>query len=143
MRINGIGIAFLNATKAADDGTYTAYKVVTFLYAPIFPICKMRLKRRITKSNLFELELEVPEKMELKSILWIYVKGWIVYPMILFAPLALSVIEVYTAIGLPDNLYNYFFGFALVYLIIVVWILSDRYDTQGLPIEFVKTRKSK
>jgi hypothetical protein len=133
MRINGIGTGLLNATKMAEDGSYTAYKVFTFLYAPIFPICKMRLKRKVTKSSVFELESETIEKMELKSILWIYLKGWIIYPIILFSPLAFSVREVYTAVGLPESLYNYFFGFALVYLMLLVWVLADRYDRQGLP----------
>ncbi len=143
MRLNGIGTAFLNASKVAEDGTYTAYKVFTFLYAPIFPICKMRLKRKITKLNYFELELQEPIKMELKAILWIYFKGWIIYPIILFTPLAIAVIEVYTALGLPEGLYNYFIGFAIIYLMIVVWILSGRYESQGLPKNYENMIKSK
>lgn len=138
MRLNGIGTAFLNASKIGEDGTYTAYKVFTFLYAPIIPICKMRLKRKITKPNYFELEFQEPEKMELKVVLWIYFKGWIIYPIILFTPLAIAVIEVYTALGLPEGLYNYFIGFAIIYLMIVVWILSGRYESQGLPNDYIK-----
>jgi len=138
MRLNGIGTAFLNASKIAEDGTYTAYKVFTFLYAPIFPICKLRLKRKITKTNYFEIEFQEPEEMELKAILWIYIKGWIIYPIILFTPLAIVVIEVYAALGLPEGLYNYFIGFAIIYLIIIVWILSGCYESQGLPNDYTK-----
>lgn len=142
MRINGIGTGFLNASKVEPDGTYTAYKVFTFLYAPIIPLSKIRAKRKLTKSNFFELEWEEKGEMALKSILWIYVKGWILYPILLFTPLVFVVIEVYTALGLPEKLYNYFIGFALVYLIVVVWILSDKYDEQGLPKGYKKSLKT-
>jgi hypothetical protein len=133
MRLNGIGTGLLNATKVADDGTCMAYKVFTFLYAPIFPIAKIHFKRRITKSNSFELEWEEKVEMQAMEILWIYLKGWIVYPIILFTPLAISVIEVYTALGLPPDYYNWCIGFAITYLAVVVWILADRYEEQGLP----------
>ncbi len=101
----------------------------------------MRLKRKITKPNYFELEFQEPEKMELKVVLWIYFKGWIIYPIILFTPLAIAVIEVYTALGLPEGLYNYFIGFAIIYMVIVVWILSGRYELQGLPNDYEKMIK--
>lgn len=133
MRLNGIGIGLLNATKVADDGTCTAYKVFTFLYAPIFPICKIQFKRIISKSNYFEIEWEEKREMELLAIVWIYIKGWIVYPIVLFGPLAICVIEVYTALGLPPNYYNLSIGFAISYMAVMVWILANKYEEQGLP----------
>lgn len=121
-----------------EEGKCRAYLFFTFLYAPIFPISCVLFKRKITRSNIFQIEWEEKTAMKGADILLIYFKGWVFYPLLIFAPLLICIIEVYLWLGLPEAYHGYFFAFAIIYLITIIWILSDRYDALGLPKNYKK-----
>ena len=133
MTFNGIGFRYLNASPLDKEGCYTADKWFTFLYLPILPVKRMKMKRTITKSNVSQIQFVSKSKIDplskLKSAFW----GWIIYPSIIFWPLPMVVIEVYEVLELPADMHSLAFGFLIFYMLVVIWILTDRYQEQGLP----------
>ena len=133
MTINGIGTRFLGYSNLDEEGCYTAYQFFTFLFLPIFPIHKWRMKRALSDHR--EFNTTFLEKLPMKGveIMGIYLRSLILYPALIFWPFPIAVREVYFALNLPRNYYDYFVGFAIVYFIVVIWILFNRYERQGLP----------
>ena len=144
MTINGIGTRLLNCSRVMTDGTCEGYYWFTFIYAPIIPLKKIKFIRELTDKDMFEFrEIEVLPK-QTNEVLYTYFKGWVIYPILIFWPMPIAVTEVYHDIlHLPDNLYNYMIAFAIIYLIVMVWILADRYEVQGLPKDWKEQMKER
>ena len=137
MTINGIGTRLLNCTSVQSDRTCEGYYWFTFLYAPFIPLRKIKFIRELTDRDMFEFrEIEELPK-ETGEILYTYFKGWVIYPLVIFWPIPIVVTEVYHGVlHLPDNLYNWAIAFAIIYLIVLVWVLADKYEAQGLPKDY-------
>jgi len=133
MTFNGIGFRYLNASSVDEDGCYMADKWFTFLYLPILPLKRMKMKRAITKSNTSQIDFISESKIDSLAKIKTLALGWFIYPAIIFWPLPMVVIEVYTALGLPENMHSWAFAFAIIYMLVAVWILADQYEEQGLP----------
>ena len=73
--------------------------------------------------------------MRTKEIFLSYLKGWVVYPIIIFLPLFIAVREVYEMLNFPPDYYNWVVGLAITYLAVSVWILSARYEKRCIPQE--------
>ena len=99
------------------------------------------MKRQLTKSNVFEVETVEELKLSAADVLSVLLKGWILYPILLFWPAPFIVIEVWEYLGFPENLHTAAFVFAIVYLLVLCWILADRYEEQGLPEGYKKMLK--
>lgn len=145
MTINGIGTRLLNCSPSVSEAFWEGYIWFTFLYAPVFPLRKVRFYWVLQDQN-FEFQEIEKLPMNGREIVWSYIKGWILFPVLLFWPIPFLVTEVYHGmLHLPDGLYNWLFGFGIIYLIVVIWILADRYEAQGLPPdhrEQLKARES-
>ncbi|MFT4602761.1 MAG: hypothetical protein ACI857_002948 [Arenicella sp.] len=141
MTFNGIGFRYLNASELDVQGCYTSDKWFTFLYLPIIPLKRMKMKRAITKSNNSQLEYIEESKIDGLSIFKSFVWGWIIYPVIILWPMPFMVIELYQSLGFPENLHSLFFASVIIYMLIMVWILADRYEEQGLPKNYKQVLK--
>lgn len=99
------------------------------------------MKRAITKSNNSQLEYIEESKIDGLSIFKSFVWGWIIYPVIILWPMPFMVIELYQSLGFPENLHSLFFASVIIYMLIMVWILADRYEEQGLPKNYKQVLK--
>lgn len=127
----------LGCNNVAADGTCEGYYWFTFLYAPIYPIRKIRFERRLTERDFFEFFELQNLKTDRMEVLNTYLKGWLLYPILIFWPIPLVVTEVYHGVlhG-PEALYNWFIAFALIWIVVIVWRLADQYERQGLPPDY-------
>lgn len=136
--INGIGTGFNGFSQPDGEGHVTATKWFIFLYFPVLPLWKAKLKRQLTESHVFQYHLLSYEKMTAKEILTTYLYGWLVAPVLFFGPLILSIREVAAAIGIPTEnagfgIYQALITFSILYLVIVVWKWKDWMEERGLP----------
>lgn len=142
---NGIGTKFNGISEIDNEGKITATCWVVFLYFPIFPLWKAKLKREITKSNEFKYQIIEKQSLQSKEILKTYLFGWIITPLIWFGPLILCIREVADYIGIPKSefkgvangggfgIYEGLVAFAILYMIIFAWKWKDWDEERGLP----------
>lgn len=130
--INGIGTRLLGATKRDEKGECMAYWFFTFLWIPIAPVKKIRFER--TAQNDWHIVVLGKEPMVVSEVLLIYFRFLVIYPIVIFWPMPLAVTEVYNdLLKWPEDYYNYMIAFAIIWLVVVTWVLLARYNRMGLP----------
>lgn len=136
MTLRGIGTRVLNCSISDSDGTCYGYKWFTFLYLPLFPLFKIRFIRKITSRHIFETVTLEKFPMTLREILRVYLKGWFVYPVLLFWPFIFLISEVYERLEVSFEYYKYLLIAAISYSVAIVWVLISRYELTGLPKDY-------
>lgn len=114
-RINGIGLSFDGVSKPDHEGNCTATQWFTFIFIPIFPIARYKLKPIKKVPFRFEFQTISKQKIVLTEILQTYLFGWILFPALIFAPLVL--VGVFANTQIPLIL------LAIAWLIVSVWKL--------------------
>lgn len=133
MRINGIGITFLGISKQDENGIATATAWFTFVYLPIFPISRSKVRFLPHRGNGFSYELISKEKLVLKEILKTYLFGWILYPIIIAFPAIFAFKEVWQFLGLPQSIHIAYIIFTIIWAIVCIWKLMDLQDEKCRP----------
>lgn len=126
-RINGIGLSFDGVSKPDHEGNCTATQWFTFIFVPIFPITRYKLKPIKKVPFRFEFQTISKQKLVLTEILQTYLFGWILFPALIFAPflaLGLSATpEAEKAFGIPTWTQIPLILLAIAWLIVSVWKL--------------------
>ena len=133
MRINGIGTTFLGVSAPDKNGISTATNWFTFIFLPIFPTSRLRVRFLPHQGSGFSFELVSYEKMVFKEILKTYLFGWILYPMLIFAPAVLAVKEIFIQLGLPQSFHIPYIIFTVIWVITCIWKLSDWQNAKCCP----------
>lgn len=128
MRINGIGITFLGVSKQDENGIATATAWFTFVYLPIFPISRSRVRFLPHQGSGFSYELISGEKFVFKEILKTYFFGWILYPLIIAFPAIFAFKEVWQYLGLPESIHIAYIIFTVIWAICCGWKLMDKQE---------------
>lgn len=81
-RVNGFGTTYLGATRPDETGRSYATVWYTFFFFPVFPISR-HLVKYAGKGAYQVYNKTAPV---LKEVLLIYLLGWIIFPLIIFAP---------------------------------------------------------
>lgn len=136
MRINGIGTTFLGVSKQDENGIATATNWFTFIYLPIFPSIRVRVRFLPHQGSGFSFELLSYEKLVFKEILKTYLFGWILFPLMIFAPAVLTIKQVWIQIGLPEMIHIPFGIAAFIWVFVSIWKLLDRQDEKCRPQKY-------
>ena len=133
MRLGGIGTTLLGVRPSTGEGESTATEWFTFIYLPLIPLARYRLHFLPHKGSGFSYEILERVPLRGREVIITYLNGWILTPFLLFAPLVLAVREVWTGLGLPESWYIPFMVFAILWLIVALWILLDRHEAKYKP----------
>lgn len=133
MRINGIGTTFLGISKQDENGIATATTWFTFIFLPIFPFRRLRVKFFEHIGSGFSYEIISFEKLVLSEILKTYLFGWIIFPGMGLLPLIIAIKEVWQAIGLPNILHIPYIILTIIWMIAFIWKLSDWHEEKCRP----------
>ncbi|MCB9422203.1 MAG: hypothetical protein H6667_20540 [Ardenticatenaceae bacterium] len=134
MRLNGIGLTFLGIAPMDENNETTTTRWFTFLFLPILPLGRSRIRFLPHKGTGFSYVELGREPIVWREVALTYLFGWIIFPALIFWPLVLAVKEVWTGLNLPQMLYTPFIIFAIVWLIAAVWKLMDWHENRGRPI---------
>lgn len=101
---NGIGTKFSGVSKPLADDSFYATKWVVFLFLPIIPLHRARLKITDTQQDwsiytTYYLILS-KEPLRLKEVLSTYLFGWILFPLMGLAPLLICIPEIQHILGI-------------------------------------------
>jgi hypothetical protein len=129
--LNGIGTTLLSIKTQNEPGEKTATRWITFLYLPIAPIKRLRVRLLPHQGSGFSYEEIGQEPLNWREIAQTYLYGWFLFPLLIFWPIPIAVIEVWTALGLPQNLHTPFFIFTILWMLTAVWKLSDWHEDRG------------
>ena len=102
MRISGIGVTLLGVSNKQPDGTATATWWFTFLYLPVLPVRRVRVRFLPHKGSGISFEEISDEDRIASEILKTYLYGWILIPLLIFWPLILSIVMNNLAAKLPQ-----------------------------------------
>lgn len=133
MRINGIGTTFLGVSEQDENGIAAATAWFTFIYLPIFPISRMRVRFLPHKGSGFAYELISKDKLVFKEILITYLYGWILYPLVIAFPSFLAIKEVWQLLGLPESVHIGYIICSVIWAIVCIWKLMDWQDERCRP----------
>ncbi len=133
MILGGIGTALLGVRPSAAEGESTATEWFTFIYLPVIPLARYRLHFLPHKGSGFSYKIVEREPLRGREVLITYLNGWILTPIVLFSPSAFAVREVWTALGMPESWYIPFMVFAILWLIVALWILLDHHEAKYRP----------
>lgn len=133
MRINGIGTTLLGISKPDDQGTSTATVWFTFVFLPIFPIRRLRVRFLEHQGSGFTYQVISYEKLVLSELLKTLLFGWLLIPLFAVAPLILSVKEVWTGLGFPGSLQIPYIILCVIWVGVVIWKTADRHDARCRP----------
>jgi hypothetical protein len=131
--LNGIGTTLLGIGSPNDRGERTATRWVTFLYAPIVPLNRYTVRFLPYRGSGFHYEILAEEKLAWNEIALTYLYGWLLFPLLIFWPMPIAVIEVWQWLKLPAGLHTPFIVFTIVWLLTAVWKLSDWHEKRGRP----------
>lgn len=124
-RINGIGTWLLGVEKTDQPGIYTATNWITVLFLPLIPLARHRIKPTRMQRGHMSYEILSKEKLNALEVLRTYLFGWILIPLLGFAPIVLAVAEVQSALGIPYNYQIILQLLVMVWIIVFVWKLKD------------------
>ncbi len=133
MRINGIGTTLLGISKPDEEGISTATNWFTFVFLPIFPIGRMRVKFLPHTGSGFSYQIISNEKLVLAEMLKTLLYCWVLIPLVGFAPLILAFKEVWTAFGLPQSVQIAYIIVCVIWVGIVIWKTADRHEERCRP----------
>lgn len=133
--LNGIGTKFYGFTPVDAQGCCYTTNWFTFLYFPVTPLWRAKIKRDPSRPQTFSYQLLQKTPLVPGEILRTYLYGWIIGPVAAFWPLIISVREVAEMLGVntDGSFYNWMIGFAIVYFVIFIWKWRDWDEKRGLP----------
>jgi hypothetical protein len=131
--LNGIGTTLLGIGPPNERGEATATRWVTLFYAPIVPLNRYTLRFLPHRGSGFRYEILTQEKLAWGEIAQTYLYGWLLFPLLIFWPMSIAVIEVWQWLHLPAGLHIPFMVFAIVWLVTAVWKLHDWHEKRGRP----------
>lgn len=138
--IRGIGTKFNGISEIDNEGNITATYWIVFLFLPIFPLFKCKLRREITSAIFFKYQIIEKQPLQWKEVLLTYLFGWIIIPILWLGPLFLCIREIAVYIGIPDASHGSGFGiyhllvlYAIIHLVVFVWRLKEWDEKRGLP----------
>lgn len=130
-RMNGVGTWFLGVSRSASDPTVRhATSWVTFLWLPVFPLGRYKIKPIRVRPNHLQFQTLGKEKLILGEILRTYFFGLILMPLAALSPLVFSIKEVQEALGVPEVLQVPVMVFSILWLAGFVWKLKDWEENQ-------------
>ncbi|MEJ2396234.1 MAG: hypothetical protein P8Z77_16070 [Candidatus Thiodiazotropha sp.] len=117
VRVNGCGFKYLGIRQVEETITGTYW--FTFLFFPILPILRATISYPQPKTVL----VSKPESLRFGEVMKTYLFGWIIFPLLLLAPLLLGV-------ALIALLQNGMAGLAITFAGVVwagvgVWKMAD------------------
>ncbi len=122
MRINGIGVAYLGLEPRRPDGSFWATRWFTFIYLPLIPLGRQRLRVVEQGQDLLIQELE-DSRLKGASILKTLVFCWLIVPGLVGTPVGVLVTEVWVDIlGWSQSAQNWGIGLWIVWL--AAWVLG-------------------
>ena len=133
MRINGIGTTLLGISKPDGEGISTATKWFTFVFLPIFPIRRMRVRFLPHKGSGFSYQIISNERLVLAELLKTLLYCWVLIPLIGFAPLIFALKEIWTALGLPKSLQIPYIIAGVIWVGVIIWKTADRHEERCRP----------
>ena len=133
MRINGIGTTFLGISKQDENGVATATNWFTIFFLPIFPFTRVQVRFFPSQGSGFTFELLSYQKLVFKEILKTYLLGWIIFPLLIFAPAVLTQNQVWEQIGLPEIIHIPFGIAAFIWVFVSIWKLLDWQEAKCRP----------
>lgn len=130
-RINGIGTWFLGVSRSPSDPTVRhATSWITFLWIPLFPLRRYKIKPIRVRPNHLRFQILGKEKLIFSEVLRTYFFGFILMPLAALGPLVLAIKEVQTALGIPEMLQVPVMFVSILWLIIFVWKLKNWEENQ-------------
>jgi hypothetical protein len=108
--INGIGTMLYGISEIDNEGNITATTWVTFLYLPLFPLWKDRLKRKVTKPYEYTYSIIRKESIEISEVIKTYLWGRILIPLLIFGPSLLNISELQQILGFTIIKNGFFIG---------------------------------
>lgn len=133
MRINGIGTTLLGISKPDEEGTSTATNWFTFLFLPLYPVRRMRVRFLPHKGSGYSYQIVSNEKLVLSEMLKTLLYCWFLIPLFAFAPLIFAFKEVWTALGLPQSLQIAYIIVCVIWVGVVIWKTADRHEARCRP----------
>lgn len=142
--INGIGTKFYGISELDSEGYVTATDWVTFLFLPIVPLGRVKLKREVTRPYTFQYSILHYEKLQLKEVLITYLYGRVIMPLLIVWPFMLIIPELQQALGLhiPSNGFNnptigdYYFIGAILWMLFVFGKFLSWNEKRWLPTNY-------
>jgi hypothetical protein len=132
-RIGGIGTTLLGVSAMDRDNVAIATHWFTFIYLPIIPLGRRRVRFFPHQGSGFSYELLSHEPLSIKEVLRTYFNGWILTPVLLLSPLVLAFREVWFILGLPASWQIPYLVIALLWLVGSAWIALDRHEAKYRP----------
>lgn len=133
MRINGIGTTFLGISVPDKNGISTATNWFTFLWLPIFPFSRVKVRFLPHTGSGFSYQLISHEKLVFKEIIKTYLFCWMLFPLAIFGPAVLTIKQVWEQIGLPETIHIPFGIMAFIWVFVSLWKLSDWHEARCYP----------
>ncbi|MCB8945715.1 MAG: hypothetical protein H6658_18355 [Ardenticatenaceae bacterium] len=133
MRINGVGTTFLGISPMDETGVATATWWFTFLYLPLLPLGRRRVRFLPHKGTGFSYQELERLPLNGREIALTYLTGWLLFPLLMLGPMALSIKEVWLAMGLPLSLQVPYLIAAIIWVVVLVWKLSDWHEARTHP----------
>jgi hypothetical protein len=135
MRISGIGTTLLGVSSMDAESIATATEWFTFIYLPIIPLNRYRVRFLPHKGSGYSYEILDREPVNAREVLKTYLLGWVLTPVVLFGTLMLGLEEVFSSIGLPESWQMPIIIFGIVWVIVAVWIMLDKHEAKYHPTE--------
>ncbi len=132
MRINGIGTTYLGVTGRAGQHCH-ATLWLTFLYLPVVPFARHQLELLPHKGSGYSIRVLGRGALSVPEVAKTYLFGWVIFPIVLLAPLVVAIREVRTALRIPDSLETGIIAGGILWLIVAVWKLADWHEARFHP----------
>lgn len=133
MRINGIGVTLLGVSEYDNDGNCTATVWFTFIYLPLIPLRRLKVRFAEHKGSGFSYSIISRENLRISEILRTLLFGWVLFPLVIFGPGVLVQDSVWQAIGLPDFIHIPFGIAAVIWVFVSCFKLLDRHEAKCRP----------
>jgi hypothetical protein len=133
MRINGIGSIFLGISAPDENGISTATNWFTFIFLPIIPFGRVKVRFLPHIGSGFSYQLISKEKLVLREVLKTYLFCWILFPLAIFGPAVLTIKQVWAKVGLPEIIHIPFGVVAVIWIFVCLWKLEDWHDSKFHP----------
>jgi hypothetical protein len=153
--IDSNGKRFLGYSKVDEEGHCYVTEWYTFMYLPLIPLRRLKIKRFKTKPQVFDFQIMSVEKLKITNILSTLLYGYILFPLLICGSSLLCIRDIADKIGIPPEKFNglndsdFSFGIyelliiiSIIWIILIVYLLKKWDEKRGLP-EYNKDKMSK
>lgn len=128
MRFNGIGTTLLGVGPQDNDGVADATVWFTFLWLPIIPLQRYKVKFLGSKRERVTFNLLEKESLVASEVLKTYVLGLVAVPLITLGPIVIAIREVWDMLGFPESIHIPFGIAAIVWSGISILAIQTHLD---------------